>query len=122
MDARDLTMLVTLSLVWGGSFFFVGVAVAELPPFTIVACRLGIAAIMLWGVVALLGKRVPASPRVWANLLAMGILNNAIPFTLIVWGQTHIASGLASILNATTPLFTVIVAGLILADERITGS
>ncbi|GMG81416.1 DMT family transporter [Paralimibaculum aggregatum] len=115
-------MLLALSLLWGGSFLFVGIAVAELPPFTIVALRVGLAALALWAVLALTGARVPRSARIWAAFLAMGCLNNAIPFSLIVWGQTQIASGLAAILNATTPIFTVLLAHWLTADERLTGA
>ncbi len=113
-------MLITLSVLWGGSFFFVGVAVAELPPLTIVTLRVGLAAITLWVIVLIMGLRPPKSIKIWLALIGMGLLNNVIPFSLIVWGQTHIASGLASVLNATTPLFGVVVAGLLLADERAT--
>lgn len=120
MGASEWVMLLTLSVLWGGSFFFVEVAVTALPVLTIVVLRVGLAAAALWAVVALLGRPVPRTPSVWLAFLGMGLLNNAIPFGLIVWGQTVIASGLASILNATTPLFTVVIAGLLLADERMT--
>lgn len=121
MTAADWALLALLSIVWGGSFLFVGVAVKELPPLTIVALRVAMAATALWGVLAIMGVRLPRERRIWAAFLGMGILNNVIPFTLIVWGQSHIASGLASILNATTPLFTVIVAHYFTVDERLTG-
>ena len=120
MGAREWAMLIILSVLWGGSFFFVGVAVVDLPPLTIVTLRVGIAAIALWSIALAMGLRPPKSAKVWAAFLAMGLLNNVIPFVLIVWGQTQIASGLASILNATTPLFTVVVAGMLLPDERAT--
>jgi len=120
MGMREWLMLITLSLLWGGSFFFVGVAVAELPPLTLVTLRVGLAAITLWIIVLFMGLSLPKSPNVWVAFLIMGLLNNVIPFSLIVWGQTHIASGLASVLNATTPLFGVIVVGLLLVDERAT--
>jgi drug/metabolite transporter (DMT)-like permease len=120
MGMREWLMLITLSLLWGGSFFFVGVAVAELPPLTIVTLRVGLAAITLWIIVLFMGLSLPRSPNVWMAFLIMGLLNNVIPFSLIVWGQTHIASGLASVLNATTPLFGVIVVGVLLVDERAT--
>ena len=113
MGMREWLMLVTLSILWGGSFFFVGVAVAELPPLTIVALRVGLAAITLWIIVLFMGLSLPKSPKVWVAFLIMGLLNNVIPFSLIVWGQTQIASGLASVLNATTPLFGVIVVGFL---------
>ena len=120
MGLREWMMLFALSLLWGGSFFFVGIAVGDLPPLTIVALRVGLAAIALWCIALVIGLRPPKSAKVWAAFLAMGLLNNVIPFTLIVWGQVQIASGLASILNATTPLFTVIFAGIFLSDERFT--
>jgi drug/metabolite transporter (DMT)-like permease len=120
MGAREWLMLITLSVLWGGSFFFVGVAVAELPTLTIVTLRVGLAAVTLWLIALIMGLRPPKSLKIWLAFITMGLLNNVIPFSLIVWGQTHIASGLASVLNATTPLFGVVVAGLLLADERAT--
>nr|WP_067295195.1 DMT family transporter [Marinobacterium profundum] len=120
MGLREWAMLTILSVLWGGSFFFVGVAVADLPPLTVVTLRVGLAAIALWSMALMMGLCPPKSLRIWLAFLGMGLLNNVIPFTLIVWGQTQIASGLASILNAATPIFTVIVAGVLLADERAT--
>lgn len=120
MTARIWAMLILLSVLWGGSFFFVGVVVNELPPLTIVTLRVGMAAIALWVFAFMVGIRPPKDLKVWTAFLGMGILNNVIPFTLIVWGQTQIASGLASILNASTPIFAVVVAGLLLPDERVT--
>ena len=122
MTALEWVMLVALSLLWGGSFFFVGVAVAELPPLTIVLIRVGFAAAILWMIVRVIGLEMPETLGLWPAFFAMGVLNNLIPFSLIVCGQTHIASGLASILNATTPLFTVIVAHYFTTDERMTGN
>lgn len=121
MGAFEWLLLLILSILWGGSFFFVGVAVKALPPFTIVALRVGLAAIALNLVVRATGLRMPMDRRLWGAFFGMGLLNNMIPFCLIVWGQTHIASGLASIFNATTPLFTVIVAHAFTKDEKITG-
>ncbi|MCG7550753.1 DMT family transporter [Pseudoalteromonas sp. Of7M-16] len=118
MNIKIWTMLVLLSMLWGGSFFFVGVAVSSLPSMTIVTLRVGIAALVLWGVVIALGERPPKNLKAWGAFFSMGLLNNVIPFVLIVWGQTQIASGLASILNAATPIFAVIVAGVLLPDER----
>ncbi|MFC1457526.1 DMT family transporter [Microvirga arabica] len=121
MTASDWALLIALSVVWGGSFLFVGIAVKELPPLTIVASRVGMGAVALLAVLRLMGLQLPRTRQAWAAFLGMSILNNVIPFTLIVWGQSHIASGLASILNATTPLFTVIVAHYLTADEHLTG-
>ncbi|KAA5604182.1 DMT family transporter [Roseospira marina] len=120
MGVREWSLLLSLSCLWGGSFFLVGVAVREVPPLTIVAARVGLAAPVLWLAVAALGRPIPRDPSVWLAFAVMGVLNNVIPFSLIVWGQTQIPSGLASILNASTPLFAVFVAGALLADERFT--
>ena len=120
MGAQEWGMLIMLSLLWGGSFFFIGIAVKALPPFTIVALRVSLAAVALLVFLRLAGLSMPRDPRVWLAFFGMGLLNNLIPFSLIVWGQTHIASGLASILNATTPLFGVIVAHLLTDDEKLT--
>lgn len=121
MSALELGLLVMLSVLWGGSFFFVGIAVKDLPPFTIVVARVAIAALALHGLLWLLGHKLPRDARTWVAFFGMGLLNNVVPFTLIVWGQTHIASGLAAILNATTPLFTLIVAHLATRDEKMSG-
>lgn len=114
-------MLVALSVLWGGSFFFNGVAVRELPTLTVVLCRVGLAAITMLIVIPLVGMKMPRGGRVWAAFFGMGLLNNVVPFSLFVWGQSHIASGVASILNATTPLFTVVVADRLTRDEKMTG-
>lgn len=119
MTPADWAMLLILSVLWGGSFFFVAVAVKGLPPVTIVALRVVIAAAALLVVLRLRGLSLPLRAEVWGAFLVMGLLNNAVPQTLIVWGQTHIASGLASILNATTPLFTVLVAHWATDDDRL---
>ncbi len=119
MSAREWYLLLTLTLLWGGSFFFTGIAVKELPPFTLVLARVGLATLLLQGAILVLGRRPPW--RHWPAFLVMGLLNNAIPFSLIVWGQTSIASGLAAILNATTPLFTVLIAHAVTTDEKLTG-
>ena len=120
MSLFEWLLLITLSILWGGSFFFVGVAVKVLPPLTIVALRVTLAAIILLPVVYITGLRMPVNRKVWGAFFGMCVLNNVIPFSLIVWGQQHIASGLASILNATTPLFTVIAAHLLTRDEKMT--
>lgn len=121
MTPAEWAMLLALSFLWGGSFFFTGVALRELPPFTLVGLRVGLAALILNLLVPALGLRMPRGGRTWAMFLVVGFLNNAVPFCLIAWGQTHIASGLAAILNATTPLFTVVVAHVLTTDERMTG-
>lgn len=120
MGPADWGLLFLLSALWGGSFFFIAIAVREVPTLTIVTLRVGLAAAVLWGIVLVTGRRLPRSSGVWAAFLGMGVLNNVIPFGLIVYGQQSIASSLASILNATTPIFGIVVAGALLADERIT--
>lgn len=120
MGTGEWTLLLILSMLWGGSFFFIEIAVSELQPLIVVALRVGLAAIALNLVVLAMGKRMPRDAGLWLAFMGMGFINNLVPFTLIVWGQTHIASGLASILNATTPLFTVVVAHLFTTDEGLT--
>jgi drug/metabolite transporter (DMT)-like permease len=121
MTAREWGLLALLSLLWGGSFFFIGVAVRELPPLTVAAQRVGLAAALLWAGAPLHGVSAPKSGKAVAALAVLGFGNNALPFALIAWGQTHLPSGLASILNAATPLFTVLAAHLLTAEEKLTG-
>jgi drug/metabolite transporter (DMT)-like permease len=120
MNGREWLALVLLSVLWGGSFFFAGVLIKTLPPFTIVFLRVGLAAVILNALVSAVGMTMPGDRSAWAAFFGMGLLNNAIPFCLVVWGQSHIASGPAAILNATTPISTVIVAHLLTDDEKIT--
>ena len=120
MGAGEWGMLLALSALWGGSFFFNEIAVRQLPVFTVVVARVMLAALILWVVMRLGGQPMPKDRRVWAAFFAMGLLNNVIPFSLIVAGQQSLASGVASILNAATPLFTVIFAHFLTVDERMT--
>lgn len=120
MAPSDWTLLLILSLLWGGSFFFIGIAVKSIPPTTLAFLRVGIACLALHLVLVGRGQYRFELKRTWRAFLVMGVLNNLIPFTLIMWSETRIASGLASILNATTPLFTILVAHLFTRDERLT--
>ncbi len=120
MGALEWGLLLLLSLVWGGSFFFAEVALEELGPFTVVLGRVGFAAPALLAVVYLTGNRMPGDLATWGAFFVMGFLNNLLPFSLITWGQVSIDSGLASILNATTPLFVVLLAHVLTDDERLT--
>ena len=122
MGTSEWGTLIVLSVVWGGSFFFIEVALTAFPPLTIVALRVAIGALCLHGTAIVLGWQLPRGHKVWIAFAAMGVLCNAIPFTLIVWGQTHIGGGLAAILNATTPLFSVLTAHFLTRDEPITAS
>lgn len=120
MGAKEWCLLLLLSMLWGGSFFFFKVLVEALPPFTVVLGRVGLAAIALNLFLLAKGDRMPSTSQLWRQFFAMGTLNNVVPFTLIVFGESRIASGLASILNATTPLFTVIAAHFLTTSERLT--
>jgi drug/metabolite transporter (DMT)-like permease len=113
-------LLLGLATVWGGSFFFAEIALREVPPLTIALHRVFWAVPALFVVVWLKRIEVPRSLKVWLCYLIMGALNNAIPFSLIFWGQTSIGSGLASILNGTTAVFGAVVAGILLVDEPLT--
>ncbi|HJR05223.1 MAG TPA: DMT family transporter [Methylomirabilota bacterium] len=119
MNGREWGLIGALAILWGVSFFFSKLALIELPPFTLVLGRFGIAALALLLAARLGGHRLPRSPRVWAGFFVLGALNSLIPFGLIAWGQVQLTSGLASILNATTPLFTALVAHA-WGDERLT--
>lgn len=122
LSKNDWGLLLFLSILWGGAFFLVSVAVREIPPFTIVILRTGVAAIVLVFAVSWVQKL--SIPSVIASawhpaFFAMGALNNLIPFSLFVWAQTLIPGGLAAILNATTPIFAMLVAHCFLSDERL---
>jgi drug/metabolite transporter (DMT)-like permease len=119
MGPIEWTLLIGLSVIWGGSFFFFAIAVTALPVFTIVFLRVALGTATLWLIIWLTAVQLPRDGQTWLNFLIMGLLNNAIPFSLIVWGQTELASGLAAILNATTPFFTVLVANAWTHDERL---
>ncbi len=120
MSAGVWGLIVLLSVVWGGSFFLTEIILTGMGPLTLVTGRVGIAAIGLWVVIAVRGEALPRFGWIWLALLVMGALNNVIPFSLISWGQTRIDSGVASILNATTPLFAVLVAHIFTQDEKLT--
>ncbi len=119
MNIKEWGLLLFLSLIWGGSFFFTELLVNELTPLSIVLGRVGLASLFLLLFVYAKGLRMPGLSKIWGSFLIMGVLNNIIPFSLIVWGQTHIQSSLASILNATTPIFTVLMAHLLTKDEKL---
>lgn len=120
MNGADWAILVALALIWGGAFFFISVAVDTVPPLTYVWLRLTIAAAALWLFLLWKGEALGLPRQVWGSMALLALLNNALPFALFGWGQTHIASGLASILNATTPIWGVVVAHLFTDDERMT--
>ena len=119
MNRGDWLILGVLALIWGGAFVFIGIAVKHVPPLTYVWLRLTIAAAAMWLFLGFKGHKLGLPKQVWGSILLLALLNNALPFTLFGWGQTHIASGLASILNATTPIWGVLVAHFLTRDERM---
>lgn len=122
LDALAWSLLLVLSILWGGSFLFGRIAVAELPPMTVAWVRVALAAAALLAGLLVAGQSIaPAFPR-WRDFLVMGLVNNVIPFSLIFWGQTEIGAGLAAVLNATTPLFAAVIAHFATSDERLTGN
>jgi drug/metabolite transporter (DMT)-like permease len=122
MTSFEWALLLLLSVLWGGSFFFSKVALIELPPLTVVLARVGLAAIALAIYLQVNGVKISTSLQVWLAFFGMGLINNLIPFSLIFWGQTQIASGLASIINATTPVFSILVAHFLTNDEKMNGN
>lgn len=122
MGALDWVLLLNLSVLWGASFFLAAVALKGFPPFTVVIGRAGVAAATLYFVIRAVGQRMPRDPKIWVAFAVMGIGNNLIPFSLICWAQTKIPSGLASILNATTPLLAVILCHWLTHDEKLTAN
>jgi len=115
-NSIDWALLILLSILWGGSFFFNGIIIREVPPLTAVLLRVCLAALLLAPLLRIYGIAWPRGVSGWTPFLAIGLFNNVLPFSLIVTGQTHVTSGLASILNATTPLFTVVV--MVVAGEE----
>lgn len=122
LDLTSALLLVFLSLLWGGSFLFAKIAVGAVPVFVALAARVVIAAAGLGLYLLIIGHTLPREWRIWRMFLFMGIFNNAVPFALLFWAQTEITAGLGAILNATTPLFTLIIAHIFTRDEKITAS
>jgi drug/metabolite transporter (DMT)-like permease len=120
MTLRQWGAFALLSLIWGASFMLIKVGLAAMPPLTLVAGRITSGAVALWIIIRWRGYSFPTAPAMLGALAIMGFFNNAVPFSLITWGETTIDSGLAAVLNSTVPLFTVIIAHLWLADERLT--
>ncbi len=113
-------LLGLLALIWGGSFTANHTALSQMPVTTVVAARVTGAALVLWAYIAAAGLPVPKTWRFARAAIMLGLFNNIVPFSLIVWGQTHIPSGLAGILNSSTALFSVLVAAAVFPDERLT--
>jgi drug/metabolite transporter (DMT)-like permease len=118
MSATDWALLIALSVLWGGSFYFAKIAVLEIPPLMLAFVRVLVAALALAAVAGALGLPFPRDRWTWWNFTIMAAFNNALPFTVMFWGQIYIPVGLASILNATSPLFGVLIAHLLTHDDR----
>lgn len=102
---REYALLGCLALLWGSSYLFIGVAVRELPPLTVIAIRVAVAAVFLLAILAWQGARLPRDRATWRALFVQSVLNSTGAWVLLAWGQQFIDSGLASVLNSTTPLF-----------------
>jgi drug/metabolite transporter (DMT)-like permease len=121
MGLKNFLWLLLLAGLWGPSFLFIKVAVGEISPFTLVTGRVGLAALLLYLILRLQGRALPRSGRLWGCFAVAGFFSNALPFTLITWGEIHIDSAVAAILNGTTPLFTILLAHLFTSDDRMNG-
>lgn len=115
----NLSLLFILGAIWGTSYLFIKVAVAEISPFTLVAGRLGLASVAMWAVARLRGDTFPRDRRLWLIYALTGLFNGALPFSLITWGEQYISSGLAALLQAFTPIATVILAHFMTHDDRV---
>ncbi|WP_163268038.1 DMT family transporter [Chelativorans alearense] len=119
MSLQDWTLLILLGAIWGGSFFFARIAVAEIAPLALVMFRVSIAALVLQLWLALRGPSFRLAFPMAGSFFVMATLNNIIPFSLIFLGQTELGAGLASVLNATTPFWTAILANMLTQDEKL---
>lgn len=122
MKWKNVLLLVMLAAMWGPSFLFIKVAVEEIPPLTLVLGRVSIGAIFLLIVLLSQRRRLPRDRRLWKSLAVMAMLHNTLPWVLLSWGEQYIDSSLASILNGTTPIFTIVLAHFMVEDDRITSS
>ena len=120
MTYRDWVSLIFLSVLWGGTFFFTEIAVEDIPPLTLVLIRISLAALILYIYLSMRGEKLPRESNALTALLIMGTLNIVFPFSLFFWAQTKITASLASILNAATPIFSILIAHQLLTDEKMT--
>lgn len=120
MRTPDAGRLLLLAAIWGSSFWLIKVALEGLSPLQIVAGRVFVAALVIYGVTRLKGIPLPRERAVWRDLAVVAVLSNLIPFFLIAWGELRISSSLTAILNSTTPLFTAPLAALFLMTEKLT--
>lgn len=116
----NLILLFILGAIWGTSFLFIKIIVTEIGPMTLVAGRLGLAALLMWSILRLRRVPLPRGRRIWTTYAVIGLINGALPFSLISWGEQYIPSGWAALLQATTPIFTILLAHLLTRDDRLT--
>ena len=122
MTTTEWGQLLLLSVLWGGSYLFVALAVRDFPPLTLIALRLSTAVVLLGALLWFQKQRLPRDPRLWVDFFIMGAFNNALPFWLIATAQTWVGGGLASIINSSTPLWTALIAHVLTRDEKLTGT
>lgn len=115
----NLLLLFILGGIWGTSYLFIKIILGDVGPLTLVMGRLGLATIVIWTLLRLRGTRFPREHRLWSAYAVTGLLNGALPFTLISWGELHIPSGFAALLQSTTPIFTILLAHILTHDERL---
>jgi len=120
LKTKDWFAFILLGLVWGSSFLWIKIAVQEVGPFLLVALRLLFGALTLLGVAAFTRPAWPRQRSIWLALTLVGITNNALPYVLISWGEQYVDSAVAAILNASMPLFTMVIAHFALSDDRMT--
>jgi drug/metabolite transporter (DMT)-like permease len=119
LKTKDWAAFILLGLIWGSSFLWIKLAVQEIGPLLLVALRLLFGILTLLAVVAVFRPAWPRDRQTWLALSFLGLINNAIPYTLISWGEQYIDSSVASILNSSTPLFTMVIAHVFLTDDRV---
>ena len=120
MNTRNLSLLLILSAIWGPSFLFIKVAVSDIPPITMVLGRVAVGALLLLAILYAQGRRLPGDRLSWRHMAVMGVVQNAFPFLLFAWAELHVSSALASIVNGSTPLFTIVLAHFLVPADRIT--
>ncbi len=116
----NLILLFILGAIWGTSFLFIKIVVNEIGPMTLVAGRLGLAALLMWAILWFRKVPLPRGRRIWTTYAVIGLINGALPFSLISWGEQYIPSGWAALLQATLPIFTILLAHLLTQDDRLT--
>jgi drug/metabolite transporter (DMT)-like permease len=119
MNRGNIFGIIFLAALWGPSFLFIKIAVQEIPPLTMAAARVTLAAVILYGVLRLYRRKLPRERHIWGKFFIAGLMGNALPFVLFNWGEMYIDSALAAILNGTTPLFTLVIAHFFIHDDRL---